>query len=156
MHNDSRRGHRHPLYGVWATMRSRCNNPNFAAYRNYGARGINVCSKWTDYVAFKTWAIEAGYQPGLELDRINVNGDYSAPNCRWVPRLNNRNKRNNRYVIAWGETKAMVEWVEDSRCLVSYAAMKKRLNRGWTPEQAMTAPLIPTGTYDRRLQLRCT
>jgi hypothetical protein len=28
------------IYRVWLAMKARCNNPNDAAYRNYGGRGI--------------------------------------------------------------------------------------------------------------------
>jgi hypothetical protein len=30
----------HPLYGTWADMKSRCNNPNEPSWENYGGRGI--------------------------------------------------------------------------------------------------------------------
>ena len=32
------------LYGRWAGMKNRCQNPNEPGYKNYGARGITVCS----------------------------------------------------------------------------------------------------------------
>lgn len=46
-----------PLYRVWIAMRARCNSPNCANYKNYGARGIKVCDEWNeDYISFRTWA----------------------------------------------------------------------------------------------------
>ncbi|QVY60931.1 hypothetical protein [Cytobacillus gottheilii] len=82
------------LYGVWAGMKRRCDNSNSIPYRDYGGRGIKVCEEWKDYSSFKEWAIRAGYEEGLSIERKDVNSDYCPENCMWIP-LNqqNRNKR---------------------------------------------------------------
>jgi hypothetical protein len=47
----------------------------------------------------------------------------------------------NRLVQAFGETKAMVEWAEDERCVVIYSTLRKRITKhGWHPERAITEP----------------
>ena len=74
-------------------MLTRCYNPNFKQYRDWGGRGITVCDKWRhDYAAFYA---DMGARPkGYMLDRIDVNGMYSPDNCRWVSRaISNANKR---------------------------------------------------------------
>lgn len=43
---------RHPLYKVWAEMRSRCTNHNKDNFRHYGGRGITICDRWSDFPAF--------------------------------------------------------------------------------------------------------
>jgi hypothetical protein len=82
------------LYGIWAGMRVRCNNPNHHSYRYYGARGISMCSEWDDFLTFRQWALANGYHdplPGehvrdrLSIDRINPDGNYEPANCEWVP-----------------------------------------------------------------------
>ena len=73
-----------PLYAVWKTMRQRCNNPLQHDYRWYGAKGIKVCKEWSDYPAFRQWALDNGYQQPLTIDRIDSNKNYCPSNCRFI------------------------------------------------------------------------
>lgn len=86
---------RHPLYHVWKKMIQRCHDTEHKNFPYYGARGITVCKAWRDSpVPFIQWAEAHGYQPGLEIDRRNNDGHYSARNCRFVePRINRTNTR---------------------------------------------------------------
>jgi hypothetical protein len=66
---------------------------------------------------------------------------YSPNNCCWVtPKKNNRNRRNNHLLTAFGETKTLVEWSEDSRCIVSQNTLHYRIKAGMTAKQAITKP----------------
>ena len=89
------------LYNIWKSMRYRCNTPKWRPYQFYGARGIKVCEEWdTSYTAFKAWAIVNGYDEGLELDRINVNGNYEPSNCKWVTHHEQTlNRRDTLYLV---------------------------------------------------------
>jgi hypothetical protein len=92
-HQYARRGAKHPLYWVWANLKQRCSNPNHPEYRNYGGRGIKVCDQWRDAASFLVWAGSAGWEPGLQIDRIDNDGDYEPDNCRFVTAKVNANNR---------------------------------------------------------------
>jgi hypothetical protein len=109
--------------------------------------------KWRDCnVCFRDWPLANGYRDDLTIDRFpNQNGNYEPRNCRWVgSREQARNKRTNRLLTAFGETKSMVDWAEDGRCVATYRVLKCRLKRGWSHDRAITEPLDL-----RRIPLRC-
>ena len=85
------------LISKLSDIKIRCYSKNCFHYKNYGGRGIKVCDEWlvgTDN--FIKWARENGFKLGLEIDRIDNNGNYSPSNCRFVTRKENcRNTRKN-------------------------------------------------------------
>jgi hypothetical protein len=102
------------LYGVWLSMKSRCENPNRPKFKDYGYRGIEICEEWQDAGNFAKWAFSNGYKQGLQIDRIDNDGNYEPSNCRFVtPKENSRNRRNTKLLTINGETKSVAEWCEN-------------------------------------------
>lgn len=87
----------HPLYQTWVGMRARCNNTNYKQYKDYGGRGIKVCSRWDD---FWKYVQDMGPRPpGYVMDRINNDEGYIPINCRWVSKQESNSNRRR-----WGNT----------------------------------------------------
>ena len=138
----------HPLYRAWHQIQERCAGNTEDNKINYTNRGIDVCNEWKNsFDIFYKWAIENGWEKGLTLDRKDNDGNYNPLNCRWVThKVQNRNKRTNILITAFGETKCMVEWSEDSRCKVSYAGLRTRIVKfNWNPETAITTQKMNSG-----------
>lgn len=131
-HGQCRRTEKHhPLYGVWGTMRGRCERPNHISYKNYGAKGIKVCEEWQDFQTFFNWAMSHGYQRGLAIDRIDPNGNYCPENCRFLTQAeNNRNRGNAIYLTINGKKQLLVDWARETG--QPRARLHNRYYAGWS------------------------
>lgn len=97
---------------VYRAMKNRCNNKKTDNFKNYGGRGIKLCEEWErNSKAFYDWAIKNGYKEGLQIDRINVDGDYCPENCRFVtPKENSNNRRNSIRITINGISETVSYW----------------------------------------------
>jgi hypothetical protein len=100
-----------PVHTTWRGMIKRCTRPSYEYYHRYGGRGITVCDKWLEsFEAFEAWALDNGYAKGLQLDRVNNDGNYTPENCRFVTsKVNNNNKSNNTHVWLDGQVLTAAE-----------------------------------------------
>ena len=128
------------LYKKWHEMKKRCNNKNCKDFPNYGERGIRVCEEWEhNFQAFYDWSISSGYEDGLTIDRLNVDGNYSPDNCRWATKKEqNNNKRTNHYETYNSETLTLAQFAE--KYGISYHKLRNRIRHGWTIEKAIETP----------------
>ena len=129
------------VYRHWSAMKARCLYASHKHYHHYGGRGITFCEAWGKFTGFLPWALSSGYEDGLTLERVDVNGNYCPENCTWVTQAEQCcNTRRSRMITAFGETKCVTLWERDARCGLQPGILSARLGRGWEPERAITTP----------------
>lgn len=138
----------HPIKVVWMGMHGRCSPSG-----PYFARGISVCDRWSGVGGYASFLLDMarGYARGLEIDRIDNDGDYTPGNVRWVTRsVNCRNRRSNVHLTVRGRTQTAVAWAEEVGLRPS--VLYGRLRKGWGVERAVMEPLDQerSSRYHRR------
>lgn len=127
------------IYGIWCNMINRCTNPNVPHYESYGGRGIAVCERWLN--SFENFLEDMGEPPpGVTLDRLDNNGNYSKENCEWrTPVDQARNRRSNLFLTFNGLTLTVAEWA--IRTGIGRRTIEQRHHLGWSDERTLTAPV---------------
>ena len=138
----------HPLYSIWISMRSRCNNPNDISYCYYGKRGIAVCARWDNFELFLQ---DMGPRPPkTSIGRDDNNGNYEPDNCRWATAFEQgQNTSRTRLITAGGKTQTITEWTRHLGGEITL--IHNRLARGWTEEKACLTP-IQTDWRSRKIK----
>lgn len=134
------------FYQVWQGIRTRCYNPNSFPYKDYGGRGIVMSDEWKDnFENFKN-DMYSTYEPGLTIERKEVNGNYCKENCIWETRA--RQARNRRCSI-WVETEQGRLTVNEAAKIagISWLGMYARIRQKWPKDKL----LIP-GNFKRRIK----
>lgn len=143
-HGYSKSTDRHPAYSIWLGIKQRCLSPLCCAYRDYGGRGITICEEWKNNPkVFVEWALENGYEKGLTIERIDVNGNYEPNNCKWITRYEQvSNRRNTIYISYRGKNIApSKEWQKYAvSANVNYRTFLGRIIRDWDIEEAALKP----------------
>lgn len=132
---------KHPLCSIWRGIKSRCYNPKMDNYKWYGGIGVIMCDLWLNsFQSFYDWAIENGWEKGLEIDRFPDNkGNYSPENCRITTHKKNMNNTSlNRMLNVDGEIMTLKEASEKFN--QNYDMLKWRLQEGWDDHLACHTP----------------
>ena len=80
-HGHARNHKSSPTHLSWQRMIQRCTNPRHNRYYAYGAKGVQVCSRWLD---FRNFLQDMGVRPeGCTLGRHNDTGNYEPGNVSW-------------------------------------------------------------------------
>lgn len=127
-------------YRAWQKLHYRCENPSDIGYKNYGGRGIKVCKRWSSFANFQA---DMGKRPkgDYSIDRIDVDGDYEPPNCRWATRYTqSRNRTDNNWV--YYRNKWMIITDAAKLANVKLTTIYQRVNAyGWSVERALSTPV---------------
>lgn len=123
-------------YRVWQSIRSRCQNPRYQLFNNYGAKGIKFDSRWN---SFKVFLSDVGYRPSENhvLDRVSKESDYGPQNCFWIHKNLASNHRSNTHLVnIGGETTTVSEAAR--RYNLCKQTINLRLQKGRDAEEAVS------------------
>ena len=124
----------HPLYKRYYHILSRCNNKNNKDHHHYGGRGIKC--EWETFIDFYN-DMSDGFSDGLEIDRIDNNGNYSKDNCRWATVIQQANNTSTNVFIEYnGEKLTIAQW--SRRLGIRDTTFRLRIARGWSIDRAIT------------------
>lgn len=136
-------------------MMRRCNDVTRKDYKHYGGRGISVCDRWSCDDGCKNFIEDMfpTFKNGLEIERVDVNGNYEPSNCTWVTRRDQViNRRpfgscfDTRLIEYNGETLCLSQWSE--KLNIDYRILIDRLGKlKWTVEKAFSEPYRPKAVY---------
>jgi len=120
------------IWNIWRGLKNRVRD---MTDKNYGGRGITMCSEWQSFTQFYQ-DMSGTYRDDLTIERIDVNKSYCKENCRWASNMEQQaNKRNNRVVTYKGEKIHLAELCRRSG--FSKIMLVMRLNRGMNADQAV-------------------
>jgi hypothetical protein len=143
-------------YSAWLNALHRCHNPAHYSYPDYGGRGISVCDEWRSATTgFQTFFKDMGKRPSPlhSIERKDNNAGYSKENCIWADRKTQQNNlrkktmfqldfglgfhRTSPIIEFQGKVQSLLKWAEELG--MKAPALRQRLRRGMTVEQAFTA-----------------
>ena len=131
---------------IWRKMIKRCYDVSDPAFKNYGARGIEVCVQWKN--CFDNFFKDMGPRPSKNhsLDRINNGGNYSPDNCRWATwREQNNNRRDNIRLTFKNKTLTISQWADEIN--VNVGTLYDRWANGYSVEETLNDGIHP---FNRR------
>lgn len=126
-------------YGSWVEMRRRCYDPKNHNYPKYGGRGIEVCSRWFEFLLFRE---DMGPRPSRAhtLDRVDNDRGYEKSNCRWATKSEqSRNRPYCELIEFQGRRMCVTDWARE--LTLKPGTIEARLHRyGWSVERALSSP----------------
>ena len=122
-------------YGIWNSMKRRCNNPDARLARWYS--GVVYDPRWEQFENF--WAdMKDSYADHLTIDRIDSFTGYSKTNCRWVDmKAQSRNRSSNIWLEHEGQKLCVTDYAKAVG--LPRALIYKRLETGCAIEN-LTKP----------------
>lgn len=114
-----------PIHNIWRSMKGRCdsNSVNSINYKYYAGKGITYQESWKEFSNFLTDMIGT-FEPGLSLDRIDPNGNYTKENCQWITLEENMRK---------DQIKPIYKYTQDGVYVCSYESVAEAVLAGEAP-----------------------
>ena len=103
-------------------------------------QGVTICKEWEDdYLAFRRWALENGYEDSLTIDRKDNNKGYEPDNCRWVNLKKQANNRTSNHIVEYNGKFYTISELSD-QIKLPYNTVLLRINNGWKIEDVVKTP----------------
>lgn len=126
-------------YHSWQAMLQRCRDPNCKDFKWYGARGVRVCKRWSNFRNF--YADMGERPPGTSLDRTTGSRVYSKRTCRWANKFEQKHNRNDNIQLKFrNKTQPLAVWARELN--MNFETLRHRLIRGWTPRRTLSTPVV--------------
>ncbi len=145
-------------YAIAGGIQERITNPEHISWADYGGRGITLYRPWhgpAGRILMARWIIDnlPPWQPGLSIERIDNNKGYEPGNLRWATSLEQANNRRSNRPITWdGRTQNLKQWARERG--IPRDTLARRLDSGWSEDEALTTPVARNGRKGPRVQLR--
>lgn len=129
-------------HNTWMSMKARCYKQYDNNYIYYGGRGVRICDEWLSN--FSKFYEDMGPKPQpnklYHIGRKDHDKPYCKENCRWATKEDESvDSLNNLNIIAFGQSKRLLHWLEDERCKAGLEIIKYRLwSLGWSTEKAIS------------------
>ena len=145
-HGLLKNGARPREYALWKMMIQRCCNPNSVEFKNYGARGVQVCDRWLAKDGFANFLADLGPQPfaGAGLCLRDSEGDFDPRNVVWA-------LTRGTILTYEGRSMSLAAWAREVN--MKPGTLRARLRSGWPIEAALsryTAFRPPHQLWNRR------
>jgi hypothetical protein len=102
--------------------------------------GVTICEEWeNDYLSFREWALNNGYDDSLTIDRIDNNKGYQPDNCRWATVKEQANNRRSNRLIEYENKRYTISEFADVINL-PYTTVEQRIKNGWAIEDVVKTP----------------
>lgn len=126
-------------HSIWTNMKTRCSNPIHINWNVYGGKGIRVCERWLH--SFENFYADMGVCPSkMSIERINRNGNYEPPNCRWATSKEQANNKSTNHFLTYnGKTQTMSQWA--SELGMKKPTINSRVMSGWSDGKIITTPI---------------
>lgn len=122
--------------GLHYEMMRRCYNEKSIAYKDYGAKGIKVCSEWHDREVFRKWCKDNEWNKSLRLNRIDGTKDYcpdncvlGSKNCKIVGGRNQEVKKSIRERKQKKREAGIKDKIQEDELYITYCGMHNRCER---------------------------
>jgi hypothetical protein len=130
------------LYNKFRGMIQRCYDPDFWMYPWYGGRGIIVCDEWkNDIKKFYNWANRNGYKDGLQIDRIDNDGNYEPSNCRFVTLNENMNNTSKTIFLYFNDERISLQHASKKYNIDATVLYQRIKKLKWSTRKALITPV---------------